>query len=73
MTVTNQDDPALTRTQKRLLRRIYNGRSIPIFTDGKLFLTYKDASRYLLSLEPQTRDAAYEAMKEQAKSPQHDP
>lgn len=72
MTVTSEDAPSLTRTQKRLLRRIYNGRSIPIITDGRPFLTYKDANQYLLSLEPQAREAAYDAMKEQAKSPHHD-
>jgi len=68
MTVTNEDDGSLTRAQKRFLRRIYNGRSIPIIADGKPFLTYKDASKYLLSLEPLARDAAYDAMKQQAKS-----
>lgn len=66
MTVTNEDDPSLTRAQKRFLRRIYNGRTIPIIADGKPFLTYKDASQYLLSLEPQARGTAYDAMKEQA-------
>ena len=72
MTVTNEDDPTLTRAQKRLLRRIYKGRTIPIFADGKPFLTYKDASRYLLSLEPQARDTAYAAMKAQANSQRND-
>lgn len=71
MTVTNEEDGSLTRAQKRLLRRIYNGRSIPIIADGKPFLTYKDASRYLLSLELLARDAAYDAMKQQAKSTPH--
>lgn len=66
MTVTNEDDAALTRTQARLLRRIYNGRSVPIVTDGTPFLTYKDASRYLQSLTPEARDAAYADMKAQA-------
>ena len=68
MTVTHEDETPLTRTQRRLLRRIYNGRSIPIFADGTPFLTYKQASQYLLSLEPDARNAAYAAMKEQAKS-----
>lgn len=68
MTVTKEDDPSLTRTQKRLLRRIYNGRSVPIFADGKPFLTCKEASRYLASLDPEARDAAYAEMKAQAKS-----
>jgi hypothetical protein len=72
MTVTNEDNPSLTRTQKRLLRRIYNGRSVPIVADGRFFLTYSDASRYLQSLPPQARDAAYAEMKEQAKLPRHE-
>lgn len=72
MTVTNEDEPTLTRTQNRLLRRIYNGRSIPIVADGRPFLTYKEASRYLRSLTPPARDAAYEEMKEQAKEPRRD-
>lgn len=72
MTVMNEDDPSLTRAQKRLLRRIYNGRVIPIVTDGKPFLTYKEACHYLLRLEGAARDAAYEAMKAQAKSGQRD-
>jgi hypothetical protein len=69
MTVTKEDDPSLTRTQKRLLRRIYNGRVIPIVADGRSFLTYKEASRYLQSLDPVARGAAYAEMKEQAKLP----
>lgn len=73
MTVTNEDIPSLTRTQNRLLRRIYNGRSVPIVADGKAFLTYRDASQYLRSLGPQARDAAYAEMKKQAKSPRHAP
>jgi hypothetical protein len=72
MTVTNEDTPSLTRAQIRLLRRIYNGRSVPIVADGRPFLTYKDASRYLRSLAPQARDAAYAEMKEQAKPPHLD-
>ncbi|MGB3378617.1 hypothetical protein [Allopontixanthobacter sediminis] len=72
MTVTDEDDPKLTRTQIRLLRRIYNGRSVPIFADGMPFLTYKAASRYLRSLALQARDAAYAEMKAQAISPLHD-
>jgi hypothetical protein len=72
MTVTEEDDPTLTRTQKRLLRRIYNGRSVPIIADGRPFLTYRDASEYLRSLAPQARDAAYTEMKEQAKLPHDD-
>lgn len=72
MTVTEEDEPTLTRTQKRLLRRIYNGRSVPVIANGRPFLTYRDASQYLQSLAPQDRDAAYAEMKEQAKPPCHD-
>lgn len=68
MTVTNEDEAGLARAQRRLLRRIYNGRSVPIVANGIAFLTYKDASRYLLSLAPEAREAAYTAMKEQAKA-----
>lgn len=71
MTVTNERDAALTRTQTRLLRRIYNGRSVPIIADGRPFLTYREASQYLQSLPLHARDAAYAEMKVQAKSPLH--
>lgn len=69
MTVTNEDGAALTRAQNRLLRRIYNGRSVPIVAGGRAFLTYRDASQYLLSLAPLDRDAVYAEMKAQAKAP----
>lgn len=62
MEMTN-DDMALSRPQRRLLRRIYNGRTVPIVADGREFLTFKDANRYLLSLGPEARDAAYAEMK----------
>lgn len=71
MTVTKEDDSALTRGQNRLLRRIYNGRTVPIVADGRPFLTYKAASLYLRSLTPEAREAAYAEMKEQAKSLHH--
>jgi hypothetical protein len=67
MASIEEDDPSLSRMQRRLLRRIYNGRSVPIIADGKPFLTYKEASRYLQSITPEARDAAYAEMKEQAK------
>lgn len=67
MAITQEEDhSSLTRTQRRLLRRIYNGRSIPIIVDGTPFLTYKEACRYLEALTPQDRDGAYAQMKEQA-------
>lgn len=68
MTVTKEDDAGLTRAQNRLLRRIFNGRTVPIIADGQSFVTYKDAKLYLNSLAPEARDAAYATMKEQAKS-----
>lgn len=67
MAMAENDDQALERSQRRLLRRIFNGRSVPIVVDGRPFLTYKEASRYLLSLAPQARDAAYAEMREQAR------
>lgn len=69
MTVTQEDAAALTRAQNRLLRRLYNGRTVPIIADGKSFLTYREACAYLRSLPEQARDAAYAEMKSQAKSP----
>lgn len=71
MTVTPEDSAALTRAQIRLLRRLYNGRTVPIVADGKSFLTFKEANFYLRSLSPQARDAAYAEMKSQAQSPRH--
>ncbi|GFM28989.1 uncharacterized protein PY1_contig-06-229 [Novosphingobium sp. PY1] len=49
-----------------MLRRIYNGRTVPIIVDGQSFLTYKQASRYLLSLLPDAREKAYVEMKDSA-------
>lgn len=68
MTVTNEDDAALTRAQNRFLRRIFNGRSVPIIVDDRPFLTFREASHFLRSLPPEARDAAYAEMKLQAKS-----
>ena len=67
MTITEEGDQSLSRAQRRFLRRIYNGRSVPIIADGRPFLTYKDASQYLQSLAPDVREAAYAEMKQQAK------
>ncbi len=69
MTVTNESEAALTRTQTRFLRRIYNGRAIPIVVNDLPFLTYRDASQYLRSLTPEARDTAYAEIKVQAKLP----
>lgn len=62
-----ETEAALSRPQRRLLRRIYNGRTVPIVVDGRPFLTFREASRYLLTLAPEARDAAYLAMRGQAK------
>ncbi len=58
-----EGQPLLNRTQKRLLRRVYNGRTVPIIVDGQPFLTYKAALGYLQTLSLAEQDAAYEAMK----------
>ena len=42
---------------------MFNGRTAPIIADGNPFLTYKEASRYLLSLAPEAREQAYAQMK----------
>lgn len=60
------DGPELGRSQRRLLRRIYNGRTVPIMVDGRSFLTYREASRYLLSLTDPSRENAYAQMKASA-------
>jgi len=65
--MTEENDQLLIRSQRRLLRRIYNGRTVPIMDDGRAFLTFKDARQYLQSLTPEARDAAYAEMKAQAK------
>lgn len=63
--MTEDDETALSRPQRRLLRRIYNGRTEPVVVDGKPFVTFRDASRYLLSLPDDAREAAYLEMKRQ--------
>lgn len=67
MTDTESASP-IGRTQRRLLRRIYNGRTVPIIADGQAFLTYKDAVKYLDALDADTREAVYEEMKASAKN-----
>jgi hypothetical protein len=61
-----EEDQSLSRQQRRLLRRIYNGRTMPVVAGGRSFLTYKEASRYLQALGPADRAAAYSQMKENA-------
>ncbi len=46
---------------------MFNGRTVPINANGKSFLTFKAASQYLQTLTPEARDAAYAAMKADAK------
>ena len=62
-----EDDPVLSRAQRRALRRIYNGRSVPIVVDGTPFLTFREARGWLQSLPAAERDAACAAMIAQAK------
>ncbi|MEA3387941.1 hypothetical protein [Sphingobium sp. CCH11-B1] len=57
----------LTRPQKRFLKRLYNGRTVPVLVDQRPFLTYRDATCFLLALPPDAREAAYTAMKAQEK------
>lgn len=64
--MTEADSTCLTRPQRRLLRRIFNGRIDPIAADGRSFLSYKDASRYLEGLSPDARDVAYAELKANA-------
>ncbi len=61
--MTEEPGSALGRTERRFLRRIYNGRTEPIVADGRPFLTYQEASRYLLSLTGDARAQAYAQMK----------
>lgn len=56
-------DTLLNRTQKRLLRRLYNGRTVPVIADDKPFLTYKEAVRHLNALPPEQRETVYAEMK----------
>jgi hypothetical protein len=64
--MTEARDQSLGRAQRRLLRRIFNGRLVPVIVDEMPFLTYKEASRYLLSLTPEAREAAYGKLKRHA-------
>lgn len=63
---TDQPDD-LSRPQKRLLKRLYNGRTVPVMADDRPFLAYKDALRYLLALPIDAREASYAQMKAQAR------
>jgi len=61
--ITEDRDQTLARPQRRLLRWIYNGRIVPIIVDDRPFLTYKEASCYLLALTAEAREKAYLDMK----------
>ena len=65
MTEDAENQP-ISRPQRRLLRRIFNGRTTPIVAAGQAFLTYKDAARYLESLGEEAREAAYRAIRDNA-------
>jgi hypothetical protein len=65
--MSGDENQSLSRSQRRLLCRIYNGRTVPIIADGRPFLTYKDATQYLHSLAAEARDAAFLEMKNKAK------
>lgn len=62
-----EDDQALSRAQRRALRRIYNGRTVPIVIEGRSFLTFREARDWLHALTAAERDAACAAMLAQAK------
>lgn len=63
---TPDDKPdALSRPQRRLLARLFHGSSEPVVVEEREFHTFQEAKRYLLSLEPDAREAAYQAMKKQ--------
>ncbi|WP_311269847.1 hypothetical protein [Sphingobium sp. WCS2017Hpa-17] len=53
----------LGRPQKRLLKRLYNARTVPVMVNDRPFLTYREAMRYLLSLNEEARESAYAQMK----------
>ena len=53
----------LSRPQKRLLKRLYNARTVPVVADDRPFLSYREAARYLLSLDEEARESAYAQMK----------
>jgi hypothetical protein len=67
MTIQEESDPSLGRAQRRYLRRIFNGRTVPIIADDRPFLTFREARQYLQSLSPEAREAAYRQMRAQAK------
>ena len=67
MIMADEHSQELSRSQRRFLCRIYNGRTVPIMADGRAFLTYREAREYLQSLPREACDAAYAEMRSQAK------
>lgn len=61
-------EPIIGRPERRMLRRIFNGRTVPIIMDGQPLLTYKHALRYLETLSPEARSAVCLEMKHQAEN-----
>ncbi|MXO99466.1 hypothetical protein GRI97_10745 [Altererythrobacter xixiisoli] len=59
-------EPIVDRPQRRMLRRIFNGRTVPILLDDQPLLTYKQALRHLETLPAEARNAACLMMKHQA-------
>lgn len=57
------DSYALTRAQRRLLRRIFNGRTVPIVAAGQSFLTYREANQHLQSLATEPRESLFAELK----------
>lgn len=64
--VVGKEEEFPNRPQRRLLRRIFNGRTVPLLADGQEFLTYKQAVRYLAGQADFVRNALYEDLKQQA-------
>ncbi len=60
-----EEPEALSRPQRRLLRRLFNGRTVAIVADEREFMTFQAAKAYLLGLEPERREAVYQEMKTQ--------
>ncbi|WP_260928095.1 hypothetical protein [Novosphingobium sp. 9] len=62
------EDISLERPQRRLLRRLFNGRTTPIHVNGVTLLTFRQASAHILSLPEAEREGAYQAIKLAAKT-----
>ncbi len=50
---------------RRLLRRLFNRRTVPIVADGRETMTDQAAKAYLLAHDPLAREAACREMKKQ--------